>query len=202
MIFLALTLAFPVQAMDIPKLAPNNPAAAAELKAALEAHMDGDDAKARRRLAACIRKATIDSPDLSGCKIYLEWWAEGAKQDDKPSRPEARRLYSIGAAAYKKGDFKTADAAWHECLGESEVGTAVRNDCMAMIDLVPPPAPPAPEKKIRAIYMEGFAAYGAGDAAAARAKWTACVASAPQGSPTLPDCRAGLKKLDADKTKP
>lgn len=200
--FLALSLALPVCAMEMPKLAPNNPAAAAELKAALEAHMDGDDETARRRLAACLKKATPDSPDQSGCKIYLEWWAKDSKLTDKPSKPEARRLFNIGADAYKKGDFELAEGAWHECFAYSEVGTAVRNDCMAMMDLIPRPELPAREKKIREIYVEGFIAYGRGDLDKARAKWTACLASVPKDSPTWLDCRSALAKLDADTKKP
>ncbi len=199
MTFLALSLALAAQAMPAPKIAPNNAAGAVELKAALEAHMDGDDVKARRRLGACIKTAAIDSPDLSGCQIYLEWWAEGAKQIDKPSRPEARRLYSLGADAYKAGNLKLADQAWHLCLDYSEVGTAVRNDCMAMIDLVPKTRVPDDEVKSRETYLEGFIAFGEGDFAKARAKWAACLTSAPAGSSTASDCKAGLAKINADK---
>lgn len=199
MIFLALSLALPSYAWKMPKIAPNNAAGAVELKAALEAHMDGDDVKARRRLAACIKKAAPDSPDLSGCQIYLEWWAEGAKQIDKPSRPEARRLYSLGADAYRAGNLKLADQAWHLCLDYSEVGTAVRNDCMAMIDLVPKTRISDDEAKSRATYLEGFIAYGEGDFAKARAKWGVCLKSAPTDSSTWSDCKSGLAKLDADK---
>lgn len=198
MTILALSLTLPLCAFDMPKMAPNNPAAAAELKAALEAHMDGDDVKARRRLAACIKKAAPDSPDLSGCRIYLEWWAKDAKQIDKPSRPEVRRLYSLGAEAYKKGNLMLADDAWHMCIENSEVGTAVRNDCMAMIDLIPKTQVSDDEAKIRETYLEGLIAYGAGDIAKARAIWTGCLASAPRDGPTWSDCKAGLAKLDAD----
>jgi hypothetical protein len=201
-IFLALSLVLPARAMDIPKLAPNNKSAAAELKAALEAHMDGDDAKARRRLAVCIKKAAPDSADLSGCRIYLEWWAKDAKQIDRPSPPEARKLYTIGADSYKKKNFELADEAWHECITYSVVGTAVRNDCMAMIDLIPRTPLPAVELKIRQVYLEGFILYSEGDFAKARTKWTVCLASAPKDGPTWSDCRAGLAKLDADKPKP
>jgi hypothetical protein len=193
---------FPALAMDIPRLAPNNAAAAGELKSALEAHMNGDDEEARRRLSACVKKAAPDSADLSGCRIYLEWWAKDAKQTDKPSRPEARRLYSIGADAYNRRDLELADMAWHECIEQSAVATAVRNDCLAMLDLIPKRPRAAGETKTRERYLAGFIAYGMGDVAAARAEWTACLASAPKNSPTWSDCRAGLARLDADKTKP
>jgi len=199
---LALLLAAPVYAFEMPKIAPNNAAAAAELKLALEAHMDGSDAKARRHLAACVKKAAPDSPDLSGCRIYLEWWAKGVKQVDKPSNPQSRLAYSIGVDAYKKGDLGLADFAWHECLGLSVTGTAVRNDCMAMIDLIPRRPLSTAAAKLRETYMEGFVAYGVGDFAKARAKWTACVAATPMNDPTWSDCQAGLRKLDADKPKP
>lgn len=190
---LVLLLAAPALAAPAPRPKDQH----AELKAALEAHMDGDDAKARRHLAAC-DKIAPKTDDAAGCRIYLEWWAKGVKQVDKPSQPHARKLYSIGAEAYKVGDLHLAGAAWRECLDKSVVGTAVRNDCLAMIDLVPKPGLPAEEKAIRGIYMEGFMLYGQGDFAKARAKWLLCLDSAPKGGPTWSDCQSGLEKLDAE----
>lgn len=193
---LVLLLAVPALAAPAPRLKGQR----AALKAALEAHMDGDDAKARRHLAACVKKAP-ETDDASGCRIYLEWWAEGVKQADKPSDPYSRRLYSLGAEAYKKGELALAGAAWRECLEKSVVGTAVRNDCLAMIDLVPKPGVPAEEKAVREVYMEGFLLYGRGDFAGARKKWLICLDTAPKDGPTRSDCQAGLEKLDADEKK-
>ncbi|HAZ08057.1 MAG TPA: hypothetical protein DCZ01_05940 [Elusimicrobia bacterium] len=194
----ALVLLLAVPAPASPALRPKDQRA--ELRAALEAHMDGDDAQARRHLAACVKIAP-ESDDASGCRIYLEWWAKGVKQGDKPSNPLSRRLYSLGAEAYKKGDRALAGAAWRECLGKSVVGTAVRNDCLAMIDLVPKTGVPADEAASRGVYMEGFLLYGKGDAARAREKWLLCLDAAPKGGPTWSDCQAGLEKLDASSKK-
>lgn len=159
--------------------------------------MNGDDEKARRHLAACVKKAP-ESEDASGCRIYLEWWAKGVKQVDKPSQPYARKLYSIGAEAYNSGDLHLAGAAWRECLEKSVVNTAVRNDCLAMIDLVPKPRVPANEAAIRGVYMEGFLLYGQGDFTKARKKWLLCLDSAPKNGPTWSDCQAGIEMLDKD----
>jgi hypothetical protein len=85
------------------------------------------------------------------------------------------------------------------CLDHSEVGTAVRNDCMAMIDLIPKTKISNDEAKIRETFLEGVIAYGEGDFIKARAIWTGCLASAAKGTPTWSDCKDGLAKLDADK---
>lgn len=187
-------LAVPALAAAVPKTKSAD--VHAELKAGLEAHMDGDDSTARRRLAACARKAGPDSDDAAGCRIYLEWWAKGAPQDDKASPPIARQLYKAGIDAYKKGQLRKAGAAWRLCLDKSVSGSAVRNDCLSMIDLVPKPAPPAAESEARAVYMEGFMLYGQGDFNGARDKWMICRESAPRGGPTWSDCAAGIGKLD------
>ena len=188
-----LLLAASARAAQTPKTAHGN------LRAAIEAHMDGDDALARKRLTRCLALAPADSFDATSCRIYSQEWAEGVPQIDKPSNPYSRYLFSIGAEYYKEGSLEEARQYWTECLGWSEPGTAVRVDCLAMMDLLPPRPVALTEKKGYSEYTMGrlFRAWGATDAA--RGAWTACLGKAPEGSDTRAECEAALKALGAPK---
>lgn len=187
-----LLLASAAQAAPAPKTAH------AHLRRAIEAHMDGDDALARKRLARCLALAPAGSYDAASCRIYSEEWAEGVPQVDRPSNPYSRYLFSVGAEYYKDGNRDAARTYWRECLGWSEPGTAVRTDCLAMLDLVPRPAPLS-AKTGYSEYAMGRLFQVLGASETARGAWSTCLGKAPQGSAVRAQCEAALKTLEAPK---
>jgi hypothetical protein len=168
---------------------------------ALLAHMDGDDETARRQLAVCLEAGRPLSWCCTGARIYSGWWAEGELQTDAPSKPAARQAYNMGVEAYKKRDLALADAAWHEVLDLAETGTAVFNDALAMLDLIPKKPPTPEEAQAREALMLGMIAYSTGDVVKARAKWTESLESVDEDDPEAADSRRFLNKLDSDAKK-
>lgn len=166
-----------------------------ELRLGILAHIDGNDRSALKHFAKCRALAAPASRDADSCTIYEEMFGKNRAKGDGASKPEARAVYATGVAAYKRGDLVAADKAWHDCLGLSEVATAVRNDCMAAIDLIPRKLPELPEAAVRAQYMDGFTFYSQGLFEKAAASWTQCARTAPRGSDTARDCAAGLEML-------
>ncbi|MDE2511016.1 MAG: hypothetical protein KGL74_07835, partial [Elusimicrobia bacterium] len=161
----------------------------------LEAHLDGKDKAALKHFARCIALADPSGDDAGSCRIYLDMFGKGKAKDDGASKPEARQAYKTAIAQYKKGDYIGADKNWHDCLGLSVTGTAVRNDCMAAVDLLPKKLTPPDEAAARTTFMEGMLFYSKGQDDKAAESWTACAAAAPKGSDTEKDCRMGLAKL-------
>lgn len=168
-----------------------------ELREGLLAHLDGDDKSALRHFAQCRKLAAANTSDADSCSIYEDMFGKGKAKDDGASKPEARKAYRAAVAAYKKGDLAAADKGWHDCLDLSETATAVRNDCLAALDLIPPKLPETGEVSARAVYMEGLTFYAQGLNDKAAEAWTRCAKKAPRGSDTEQDCKAGLEKLKA-----
>jgi hypothetical protein len=168
-----------------------------ELRAGILAHMDGKDRAALKHFAACLTLAEPSSSDANTCQIYSEMFGREKAKNDGASKPGARKAYTAAVAAYKKGDIAAADKGWHDCLELSETATAVRNDCMAAIDLISPKLTEPDEASVRTVYMEGVAFYSKSLSDKAAEAWTRCSAEAPRGSATEQDCQAGLEKLKA-----
>jgi hypothetical protein len=168
-----------------------------ELRLGLLAHINGNDPLALKHFAKCRKLAAPKSPDAVSCGIYGEMFGKEKAESDGASSPEARRVYNAAVAAYKNGDFSAADKGWHDCLGLSVVATAVRNDCLAAIELIPPKRPESEETTARAIYLDGLDYYRRGLDDKAADAWTRCQNQAPRGSATELDCRSGLEKLEA-----
>jgi hypothetical protein len=166
-----------------------------ELRLGILAHIDGNDRSALKHFAKCRALAVPVSPDADSCTIYEQMFGRERAKGDGASKPEARSIYRAGVAAYKRGDLVAADKAWHDCLDLSEVATAVRNDCLAAIDLIPGKLPESAEAPSRAEYMDGLTFYSQGLFEKAAASWTHCARMAPRGSGTEQDCEAGLEKL-------
>lgn len=166
-----------------------------ELRQGILAHIDGNDKSALKHFAACRRLAAPLSSDADSCKIYEEMFgAPGPAKSDGASKPEARKAYKAAVAAYKNGDLAAADKGWHDCLDLSAVATAVRNDCLAALDLIPSKLPEPDEAAARAVYMDGLNFYARGLSDRAAEAWTRCARQAPRGSATERDCKAGLEK--------
>ena len=167
-----------------------------EMKAGLEAHMDGDDASARKHFAVCLQFASPDSREAASCKIYPQWWAKGVKRDDKKSPPEARAFYKAGNAAYKKGALDDAGRNWYKCFLASAPESSVRDDCLAMEDIQPRKgAIEIIADRARWKYLDGADLYKKGDMAGARRNWTLCLKRATPDSQPAVDCRNALDKL-------
>lgn len=168
-----------------------------ELREGLLAHLDGKDKTALRHFAACRKLAEPNSADADSCSIYEDMFGKGKAKGDGASKPAARKAYQAAVAAYKQGDLAAADKGWHDCLDLSEVATAVRNDCLAAIDLIPKKLPEFDEVSARAAYLDGLSLYAEGLKTKAAEAWTRCAKMAPRGSATEQDCKAGLEKLKA-----
>jgi TolA-binding protein len=168
-----------------------------ELRRGILAHIDGNDRAALEHFAACRKLADPKSDDSNSCAIYEEMFGKEKAKDDGSSKPEARKVYKAAVAAYKKGDLIAADKGWHHCLELSVVATAVENDCLAAIDLIPKKRAQPGEAAARAVYMDGLAFYEQGLKEKAAAAWTRCAKEAPRGSGVEQDCRVGLEKLKA-----
>lgn len=171
------------------------PSAHREMRWGLEAHLDGKEKSALKHFAKCVALADPSGDDAGSCRIYLDMFGRGRAKDDGASRPGAREAYKAAIARYKKGDYVGADKNWHACLALSATGTAVRDDCLAAIDLLPKRMPPPDEAAARATFMEGMIFYSKGQDEKASESWTRCAAAAPKGSDTEKDCRRGLAKL-------
>jgi hypothetical protein len=171
------------------------PSAHRELRWGLEAHLDGKDKAALKHFAKCLTLAQASSEDADSCRIYVDMFGKGKAKDDGASKPEARQAYSLAVAQYKKGDYVGADKNWHRCVDLSVPATAIRNDCMAAIDLLPKRMVPQDEASARNTFMEGMMFYSQGQDAKAADAWTRCAEAAPKGSGTEEDCRMGLAKL-------
>ncbi|MEK7384018.1 MAG: hypothetical protein AAB262_12135 [Elusimicrobiota bacterium] len=166
-----------------------------ELREGLLAHLAGNDKSALKHFARCRKLATPDSADADSCAIYGEMFGKEKAKGDGASKPQARKAYEAAVAAYKKGALAAADKGWHDCLDLSVVATAVRNDCLAAIDLIPKKLPAPNEAAARAVYMDGLDFYAKGLNSEAAEAWTRCADIAPRGSGTAQDCKAGLEKL-------
>ena len=168
-----------------------------ELREGLLAHLDGRDKTALKHFAECRKLAAPGTPDADSCSIYHDMFGEGKAKSDGASKPAARKTYEAAVAAYKKGDLAAAGKGWHDCLDLSEVATAVRNDCLAAIDLIPKDLSEPDEVEARAIYMDGLSFYSQGLEAQAAEAWERCATQAPRASATEHDCKAGLEKIKA-----
>ena len=166
-----------------------------ELRKGLLARLDGNDKAALRHFGECRKLAAPDSADADSCAIYEGMFGKDKARGDGASKPEARKAYEAAVAAYKKGDLAAADKGWHDCLGLSEVATAVRNDCLAAIDLIPAKLAEPDEAAARAGYMDGLNFYMQGLSTKAAEAWVRCAKESPRGSETEQDCKAGLEKL-------
>ena len=168
-----------------------------ELRLGILAHIDGNDRSALKHFAKCRKIAAPVGSEADSCEIYGEMFGKEKAKSDGASDPGARRAYDAAVAAYKNGDLAAADKGWHDCLGLSVVATAVRNDCMAAIELIPPKLPEADEAAARAVYMDGLELHRRGLNDKAAEAWTRCAKRAPRGSATALDCESGLEKLAA-----
>jgi hypothetical protein len=167
-----------------------------ELKAGLEAHMNGDDASARKHFAVCLKFADTDARESASCRINSQWWAKGVKRDDKKSPPEARAFYKAGIAAYKKGELDDAGRNWYKCFLASAPESSVREDCLAMEDIQPRKGSiEMIADRARWTYLDGADLYKKGDMEGARRKWTQCRKLATPGSQPEVDCGVALGKL-------
>lgn len=144
----------------------------------------------------------------------------------------ARRDFSAGVAAHRKGANDEAAADWDRCLKEAVPGGADEQDCKVSSDLLKelsaakaaqsaapapaskprsagtaPPVPKAPSPvdarhRAQQPYLEGVVYYQNGDWEKARAAWKKCSLTAPRDSEVAADCRAGLAKLGEEPSSP
>ena len=175
----------------------STPDARLELTLGLSAHIDGKDSAAVEHFGKCLKLADPKSSDANSCRIYEDMFGAGKVKGDGASKPEARKAYRAAVVAYKKGDLAAADKGWHECLELSVVATAVRNDCLAAIDLIPRKRLAPEELAARNVYMEGVIFYMDGLTDKAARAWRRCQEMAPPVSDTQSDCAAGLRLLKA-----
>ena len=190
---LAATLLTAVSVFAAP--AADVPSAHREMRWGLEAHLDGKDKAALKHFANCLALADPAGDDAGSCRIYVDMFGKGKAKGDGASKPEARQAYTLAIAQYKKGDYVGADKNWHECIDLSAPATAIRNDCMAAIDLLPKRMVPQDEASARNTLMEGMMFYSQGQDDKAAEAWTRCAEASPKGSDTEADCRRFLEKV-------
>lgn len=167
--------------------------APAELKAGLLARMDGHDEAALKHFRQGA-KAAPDSDAAGSCRIYAEWLTTDKAKE--PGTAKGLEEYRAGVKAYRAGEFKSADDAWHRCLSAEAEMSQVKRDCLAMLDLIPKVKEPA--SPAREALMLGMLAYSSGKTDAARAEWQKCLKLAGRDGATRADCLRMLDKLHSD----
>lgn len=173
-------------------------AAHRELKLGLLAHIDGHNQSALHHFARCLRLgAPTASDDINSCHVFMSMFGKERAKGDGASKPAARRVYKAAVAAYKKGDLAAADKGWRQCLDLSVVATAVRNDCLAALSLLPRMPPGPSEAPARDLYVEGVMFFSEGRNDKAIEAFRRCLKEAPTGSYTENDCKVGLQRLHA-----